>query len=476
MYIIYYNIVFEMLPSSKNNSLNINSDITTNCLNYTNKTMDDNYVHKVEDVNNLLESSFVNVQSITDTTNNIENDNDKSYYYQAMDCLNNDITSIHNYCTDGARIHLCLYNVNTNAKHPFLEFYLIKNRHDDFYPDILSFPSFFYYNEMNTDISHESLKMFKSMLFIDVANIKFNGYLLEETNNLSDLYLFYEYKNVTQEPRSTPTPTSDNAMGGGEMYRNDIVWKVVVDEIVNTRLVCNFPIDDTVTNFFLRNPHFMFLYKYNNKNDNIIYETPTIVYHGVNESMLYFKYIFGITKTNYDDIMGPFYYFTSYKNAVKMSIDSYNNKYNTTPNSEVETSSTPSIIKPNVLSNMLKTTFMNIDKKIGIIRSVIFLGVNKVPVNYPDDEVDDSFQSSILSSIDNENAQINRISDHNGLWTEKYDSVYIGKLLLDNGKFITGTPMWVVKDYNQQTSLSYHYLSSKILNDEWSDNEDYYIL
>uniref|UniRef100_A0A6C0EFI9 Uncharacterized protein n=1 Tax=viral metagenome TaxID=1070528 RepID=A0A6C0EFI9_9ZZZZ len=455
-----------MLPSNKNN----NSEL---CIDSHDNTIRDNYIHKVEDVNNLLESSFENISQNIISNPELDNDNDKSYYYQAIECLNSDINTVYNNCLDGARIHLCMYNVNTNAKHPFLEFYLIKNRHDDFYPDILCFPSFFYYNEMNIDISTESLKIFK-MLFIDVANIKFNGYLLEETNNLSDLYLFYEYKNVFEE---TPTPTTDNAIGNGEMYRNDILWKVVIDEIVNSRLVCNFPINDIVTYFFLRNPQFMFLYKYNNNENNIIYETPTAVYHGVNESMLYFKYIFGIPKTNYDDIMGPFYYFTNYKNAVKMSIDSYNNKYNNTPNSDGDTTTNSSQpTSPNVLSNILGGTFMNTDKKIGIIRSVIFLGVNKVPMNYPEDEVDESYHSSILSCIDNENAQINRITDHNGSWTEKYDSVYVGKLLLDNGKFISGTPMWVVKDYNQQASLSYHYLSSTLLKDEWSDNIDYYIL
>ena len=455
-----------MLPSNKNN----NSEL---CIDSHDNTIRDNYIHKVEDVNNLLESSLENISQNIMSNPELDNDNDKSYYYQAIECLNSDINTIYKNCQDGARIHLCMYNVNTTAKHPFLEFYLIKNRHDDFYPDILCFPSFFYYNEMNIDISTESLKIFK-MLFIDVANIKFNGYLLEETNNLSDLYLFYEYKNVVEE---TPPPTTDNAIGNGEMYRNDILWKVVIDEIVNSRLVCNFPINDIVTYFFLRNPQFMFLYKYNNNENNIIYETPTAVYHGVNESMLYFKYIFGIPKTNYDDIMGPFYYFTNYKNAVKMSIYSYKNKYNNTPNSDGDTTTNSSQpISPNVLSNILGSTFMNTDKKIGIIRSVIFLGVNKVPMNYPEDEVDESYHSSILSSIDNENAQTNRIFDHNGSWTEKYDSVYVGKLLLDNGKFISGTPLWVVKDYNQQTSLSYHYLSSTLLKDEWSDNLDYSIL
>uniref|UniRef100_A0A6C0E2T7 Uncharacterized protein n=1 Tax=viral metagenome TaxID=1070528 RepID=A0A6C0E2T7_9ZZZZ len=446
-----------MLPSNKNN----NSDLYVDS---PNNTTYDNYIHNVEDVNNLLESSLES--SLENRTQNIttnpELDN-KSYYYQAKDYLNDDINTVYNNCLHGARIHLCLYNVNTSAKHPFLEFYLIKNRHDDFYPDILCFPSFFYYNEMNNDISTESQKMFK-MLFIDVANIKFDGYLLEETNHLSDLYLFYEYKNVVDETL-TPTPTTDNAIGSGEMYRNDIVWKVVVDEIVNSRLVCNFPIDDMVTYFFLKNPQFMFLYKNNN---NIIYETPTVVYHGVNASMLYFQYIFGIPKTNYDGIMGPFYYFTNYKNAVNMSIDSYKNKNKSAPDSQITQS--------NLLSDVLNSTFMNTDKKLGIIRSVIFLGVNKVPMNYPNEESDNSYHSSILSSIDNENAQINRISDHNGLWAEKYDSVYIGKLLLDNGKFISGTPLWVVKDYNQQSSLSYHYLSTNIVKDEWLNDNGYTIL
>ena len=450
-----------MLPSNKNN----NSDLYVDS---PNNTTYNNYIHRIEDDNNLLESSLENRRQKITTNLELDNDDNKSYYYQAKDYLHDDINTIYNNCLDGARIHLCLYNVNTSAKHPFLEFYLIKNRHDDFYPDILCFPSFFYYNEMNTDISTESQKIFK-MLFIDVANIKFDGYLLEETNQLSDLYLFYEYKNVADETLTiTPTPTTDNAIGSGEMYRNDIVWKVVVDEIVNSRLVCNFPIDDMVTYFFLKNPQFMFLYKYNNKNSNIIYETPTVVYHGVNASMLYFQYIFGIPKTNYDGIMGPFYYFTNYKNAVNMSIDSYNNKNKSAADSQITQS--------NLLSDVLSSTFMNTDKNLGIIRSVIFLGVNKVPVNYPNDDSDSSYHSSILSSIDNENAQINRITDHNGIWTEKYDSVYVGNLILDNGKLITGTPLWVVKDYNQQVSISYHYLSSKIINDDLYDINDYIIL
>lgn len=440
-----------MLPSNKNNDLKISDE---NNASYIEST---NYTQNVSDMNNLLDSSFAHRSENIEQLCPIDN---KSYYYQAIECLNNDISSVYN-CIDNARIHLCMYSVNTSAKNPFLEFFLIKNNQNDIYPDILCFPSFFYYRDVSNDILKESSKIQK-MLLLDTSSLTFKGYLLEELNGLNDLYLFYEYNNETQN-------SHENDIGSGEMYRNDILWKVVIDEIVNSRLVCNFPIDDVVTNFFLRNIQFMFLFKNNDKNNNIIYETPTVVYHGVNESMLYFKYIFGIPKTNHDEIMGPFYYFTSYENAVKMSIDSYNNKCNSTPNAELKTET-----QPNILKFILDKT--NTDKKIGIIRSVIFLGVNKVPTNYPEDDVDNSFHSSILSCIDNENVQINRISDHDGLWSDNYDSVYIGKLLLDNGKFINGAPLWVVKDYNQQASISYHYLSSKLLNDEWCHDKHHYIL
>ena len=440
-----------MLPSNKNNDLKISDE---NNASYIEST---NYTQNVSDMNNLLDSSFAHRSENIEQLCPIDN---KSYYYQAIECLNNDISSVYN-CIDNARIHLCMYSVNTSAKNPFLEFFLIKNNQNDIYPDILCFPSFFYYRDVSNDILKESSKIQK-MLLLDTSSVTFKGYLLEEVTGLNDLYLFYEYNNETQN-------SHENDIGSGEMYRNDILWKVVIDEIVNSRLLCNFPIDDVVTNFFLRNMQFMFLFKNNDKNNNIIYETPTVVYHGVNESMLYFKYIFGIPKTNHDEIMGPFYYFTNYENAVKMSIDSYNNKCNSTPNAELKTET-----QPNILSFILDKT--KTDKKIGIIRSVIFLGVNKVPTNYPEDDVDNSFHSSILSSIDNENVQINRISDHDGLWTDNYDSVYIGKLLLDNGKFINGAPLWVVKDYNQQASISYHYLSSKLLNDELYHDKDHYIL
>jgi hypothetical protein len=418
-----------MFPSSLNSNLRLNREESISSVF---KSADNNYISKVEDVNNLIESSLYNITQTEKHEEVHELDDDKSYYYQGLDCLSTDINELSN-TVYGARVYICMYSVNTSAKHPFLEYLLLKNKHHDIYPDIFTFPMFLYYKDLGMDILNESDKL-RELLLLKIDETKFKGYLLEETNGMNDVYLFYELDKSLED------------IGKGEIYRNNLLWKVTMDEMVNSRLVCNFQIDDSVTVFFIKNSQFMFLYKYDNNENNIIYETPTVVYNGVDESKLYFTYVFGVPKTSYEAIMGPFYYFTDYRNAIKMSMDSIKNS--------------------DEISN----------KKIAIIRSVVFLGINKVPMNYPEDKHDESETNSILTSLDNSNADTNRISDHNGLWSNTYDSVYLGKLLLDNGKTLEGGPLWVVKSYEQQASLSYHYLSSKILGYEWDENNQYFIL
>ena len=58
----------------------------------------------------------------------------------------------------------------------------------------------------------------------------------------------------------------------------------------------------------------------------------------------------------------------------------------------------------------------------------------------------------------NHETLVSRISDHNGKWAAEYDSAYIGNLLLDDGNYIKDTPIIVIRDYDQQVQLSYHYI------------------
>ena len=73
----------------------------------------------------------------------------------------------------------------------------------------------------------------------------------------------------------------------------------------------------------------------------------------------------------------------------------------------------------------------------GIIRFAIFLKTTFVPVHFTE------------------------ISYTHDVWTNSHDSVFIGKMKLEDGTYIQNYPVWIVKDYEQQYSLSYHYIDEK---------------
>jgi hypothetical protein len=52
-----------------------------------------------------------------------------------------------------------------------------------------------------------------------------------------------------------------------------------------------------------------------------------------------------------------------------------------------------------------------------------------------------------------------RISDHDGQWTHKYDSVYLSNLELEDGSHLDILPTIVLKNYDQQIPLSFSYLT-----------------
>jgi len=113
----------------------------------------------------------------------------------------------------------------------------------------------------------------------------------------------------------------------------------------------------------------------------------------------------------------------------------------------------------------------------GIVRFAIFMGEIHVSLNYPNDDTDDSeLKKQILkennSSIER---QTTRITDYDGKWADMHDSIYIGKLELDDGRILKNAPLWVVKDYNQQVPISYHYIDKRTLGNTWDENGEYYI-
>ena len=55
---------------------------------------------------------------------------------------------------------------------------------------------------------------------------------------------------------------------------------------------------------------------------------------------------------------------------------------------------------------------------------------------------------------------------------DKYGSVYLGNLELDNGTYLN-KQLFVVKEYDQQIPLSYHFVNKNSLKDK---KEDYLII
>jgi hypothetical protein len=180
-----------------------------------------------------------------------------------------------------------------------------------------------------------------------------------------------------------------------------------------------------LANFFTLNEDFCFLLDENNRS----YEIPVVGYVGKPESKLNFTYTYGQTMDNKTGVLGPFYYFSNYLNAFDDAV-----KFN--------------------------------DGKQGLVRFALFLGNTRYIENQQNDNIDDSeIMSQRLEddTLDQTHEWLTmRITDHDGKWSESYNSAYLGYIELDNGTFLN-RPTIVLKEYNQQMPLSYHYVNKKTL-------------
>ena len=92
------------------------------------------------------------------------------------------------------------------------------------------------------------------------------------------------------------------------IYSNSKFWFALVDEIINKQFICNIPIDNKVSHFFLLNQQFISLIKSNGNK----YEPPVVCYVEKERSKLNFTHYFGVSKMGKGAILGPYYYFTTY--------------------------------------------------------------------------------------------------------------------------------------------------------------------
>jgi len=310
-------------------------------------------------------------------------------------------------------IFVCPYNINNMAKFPFIQFLLIKNF---FELELIEIPIFDTKNP--DDLFHFSKRfLFNLLISCDNRNyyneIDFKG--IYECNK--NLYLFFDITKCE--------------LNLNDIYLSNTLWLTLIDEIVNHKHLCNIKIKNNISNFFIQNDSFCFLL--NNEHENESYEIPIVGFIDKEEKKLNFTYIFGESRSYMNSIFGPFYYFTNYYKA-------FENSY------KIEETKC-------------------CEGKNGLVRFALFTGNTKYIENHPNDTIDNStIKLDRLNAIQkeyNEEILTMRITDYDGKWSKNnYDSVYLGNIELDNGTFMN-KPMIVLKEFNQQQPLSYHYIDKK---------------
>ena len=320
-----------------------------------------------------------------------------------------------------SNINIFGYTINNEKKYPFQQILLTRsaNNSELIFPKIPLFTNF----NKNELIDYTKVCLFGVLSFDNYESfddlIKFDGFY--ENNN--NLYLFFDLTKIK--------------INLYDIYSNSPLWFGLIDEIVNYKNICSVKINDSVSNFFQENQDFCFLV--DDKDD--IYELPVVGFMSSSEKKIKYNYTFGQIKEDKNQILGPYYYFKDYYNAFEEA------------------------------GNLIID-----DTKMGLVRFALFTGNVKYIDNHPNDLVDESEikkQRLQDSNLDQTIERLTmRISDHDGKWADKYDSVYLGNVELDDGSYLN-KQIFVVKEYDQEISLSYHFINKNSLKGR---KEDYLIL
>ena len=379
---------------------------------------------------------------------------DENFFtYDALKLLYTDLDKLLSYFKID-EITLVPFKINFDSVYPFNTFLLV----NDFTNNGLNFPylNVSYANEspeyflstINCYLYSLLLTVFNSELLkhdLDsfVNTIEFNGVYIHENK-------VYAFIDLTKLDINMSLINSDS-----------LIWFALIDEIVNKNQICNIQISNEVTNFFLNNNDF--IYFKNSKEEQI--EIPTIAYTGTHEKNMHFRYVFGNAPFDNNAILSSGFYFTDYKNAFRQvgwSID-YKDEYK--------------------YGELITEDDNGKYNKGGIIRYALFLGNNLIKMNYPNDIIDESeIKKEKMLNIENNKENYHyekmtlRISDHDGLWKQKFDSVYLGNLELDDGTNLKNFPMYVIKDYYNHRPLSYHYIDKRNLGIKFDETVDYQII
>ena len=327
--------------------------------------------------------------------------------------------------------YVCMYRINTSGLKPFLEYCFHKDK-----SDLLSFPILRY--KAKKSVQDEGSDFIKYIFQVEKTCDFFLR--IKEGHN----YLFYEI----------PSPKTYNVEF---KKRKSQWWWALMTEIINYKKIMQFHIHPHIYSVFTMNPSLIYL---KDSEHNII-EVPEVGFHGTYFDLLNFISTFGLRPSTLNAMLGPYYYFGTFRKAVRYA-------------------GWTSTYKSREVDGEMIADEKGRYKRGGIARFAVFLGRMKALLNHPQDNED--WSDLVTKRIKDEprNADWEKLTiklhDHNGKWAEEYNSIYVGRVKLrpDRGGLFMKNPEFVVKSFEQQFILTTHELDQKTLKDKWDGNYEHY--
>ena len=354
---------------------------------------------------------------------------------------------------------LVVYRINTLEDIPFLEFLLY---YDKSYGKCI-FPR--HKRQSRTQLKQQFDNIMDRLF---TTKFRYKGFIHDKEHNTC--YVFYEkYFDLTYKAHLVLLEQQTNWL-----------W-VCSTEIINDRQYLNIPIDYSVVNMFERYPQIMFLQE---NFQNI--ELPLILYSGSHFSYTENISKFGLKREPITSRYGPFYYFTNFSNSLRWACYNYKNIFNILRLKEVSSS--------NLIMGEKYT-------RGGLSRYAVF--TKNVKSKYLDDDYDvEKYKDHKKKKLESSRSHLNKklILDQNYdysrystyldktaslyiydySWTKRYDTIYNGQYLFDDHKrrindtksrwlYNIVSPFWCVYDYTNFISLTYHYIDTSNI----PENYDY---
>lgn len=332
-------------------------------------------------------------------------------------------------------VKFVIYTINTSSVIPFLLFLFYKKNTKN--EEIFTLPEISINVIDKLDDNDFKKKSIKSISEYVISKIFENfsqtdkpyymGYKLYD----NEYYLFFEY-NLNNNHN-----IDDNV--AVKFKRHDkLIW-TTVSEIIDDKKILNFDIHDKSCKFFINNPDIITVYK---DGGVLKHEIPTALYYGGHRTITNYVAVFGVSRRSTYASLGPYYYFANYENAMRYAIFSANNK-----------------------PVQIDGKYITIDDhgrfdKGGLVRFVVFIGKMKL--------YDDKGHPNVIHKI-------NIKKEPETSWVDDYNSAFTGLYEITNKEntndgIIYTQAKYVVKQYNQQVPLSYHYVNTnvEITNNDYS--------